>query len=328
MTATATAPSQRFNFTLGNVEARALAKLPKPALEKLEHLKDVETRMTALRNGLYESYNTARENFGAAQLALTRFDREYPAPTQIVDDGEGGTKRVEVPHPEREPLVAQVERFRNEMARITAQQGQANPGFSTKDILEWLAANPAKFVMAPAPKVAITGSLADTLASIRMKQSEAREALIEVQNAPATAQEAKARMRAEVAALAALGAPDINPLFYNHPVGWPAEILRVDGAGVHQYTSVATVKNAFALTVWLHSDAIVKRLEEDIDAAADETALSSQDREARITQLNTALLLLERQEEAIIIKIEMSGGAVTRTTTLPEILLGIERAKG
>jgi hypothetical protein len=319
--------SAQYSFSQPS-EVSALAKLPQSAIAKFEKLRALETRANALRSGLYEAYNVARENFGNAQRDLLKFDRQYGATVTVIKDG----KRVEEEQTGRAPLREQVERLKVEVARVAAEQKATNIGFSTSDIVAFLYSSSAEFVAVAPSRVAVEKgqSLSDCLAQIRARQSEVRDEIVSVENAPLTAPEAKEQLRAQIAAIAEKGQPDISGLLHGLPVAFPTEILTASGHVPNAVTVAANVKNAFAFSVWLHQDAIVRKLSEAIDAAAeasDAVPLNAVDRGAKLIALNKLLTTLLRSEESCICRIEEQGGAVQRTTRDPLILLGIEEKR-
>jgi hypothetical protein len=161
---------------------------------------------------------------------------------------------------------------------------------------------------------------------VRADQSTIQDQISSVESAPIPASEAKARMKSEIDAIAAKGAPDVNSLLHGGIISWPHELIISNAAGVAAVTVVADVKNSFAFNVWQNQDAIVARLTEAIDAAAeqsDQPALSAVDRSAQLLQLSNALTALRRSEEAIICRITDSGGVIQRVNVDPLVILEI-----
>lgn len=323
-------PSAAARFALTGTEAAAVARLPQSAMDKLEYLRDQEMRARALASGIYEAFRTNQDNLNDAKRTLAKFDKEWPPATQVVPDeslpldqfGQRPKKRIEVLRPERAEYAERVERLTAEMKRLQAAQADTNLGFTVAEILDWLTDQPAsaKFVAVPSPKIT-AANLLDALASTRSKADAVREQIDETRSAPATSDELKAQMRAQVVEAAEKGKVELS----GGAIRWPREIQV--SVNPHTGTSaVADINNAFALTVWLNQDQLIAKLEASIDATADNSrALSAQDRDARLAKLQPSLLALMHTEEAIIVKI---GSGVPRLSPLPEVLLGvgIERA--
>jgi len=314
-----------------NAANARLAALPKTAQQKFERLRQLETRMSALRDGLYDQQQRVREARDVAHLQLASFDRQMrpEATFEYKDDSATGTRtRVPVSFPERERIVQRIESYKAELARLVAEQTAANLGFSTADILDWLARSSAKYIAAPVPLVKINKgeSFADALKRTRDAQATLHNELAAVENAGRTVTETKAAMRAEVALLAEKGRPGIANLFHGGSIEWPSEVLVANGQ--HQYAVSTTIKDAFSLAVWAHRAAIVSQLDAEIERSGDDaTALSAEAQATRVAELQAALFQLQRHEEAIVERLESEGVQVRRTCVDPLILLGIEQPR-
>lgn len=316
--------SAQYSFSQPS-EVSALAKLPQSAIAKFEKLRALETRATALRDGLWNAIQTARENLSAAQRDLLNFDKRYGATVTVIKEG----KRIEEEQSGRAPLREQAERLQREVKRLNAENAATNLGFNIADLIAFLSGSNATFVPANLPKVVVEKgqSLSDCLAQIRARQSEVRDEIVSVENAPLPPQECKEHLRAQIAAIAENGQPDISGLLHGLPVAFPTELLISSGHVPAAMTVAANVKASFPFSVWLHQEAIIKKLSEMIDAAAeqnDQPPLNAVDRGAKLIALNKSLLSLQRSEEATIMRLEEQGGAVQRTCRDPMILLGIE----
>jgi hypothetical protein len=320
----ATAPvSAQYRYNFPNSEAAAIARLPKSAQAKLEHLRKIETRARVLRSGLFEEINVARDNYQAAVRDLARFDADNRLVEKIVEG-----KRVSVPDPGREELANWVEQKKAELQRLQSEQNLTNTGFAMADIIDWLiTSQSAKFIAVPAklPKI---DNLSAALQKNRDQQSALNDELIALETAPMTKAEAKAAMRAAVAALAKQ--PDVSGLFYDQQLSWPTAQLVAHGnstgkEGTGTVVTAATVRDSFGLFIWAHADAIVAKLDAEIERMGnDAAALSREDQAARIAEAQAKLLAAQRQQETIVETLEATGQQVTRTCHIPEVLLGIE----
>ena len=223
-----------------------------------------------------------------------------------------------------------VETSKAELARLSAEQEAANVGFSTANILDWLASQSTKFVAAPVPFIKL--SKGETLTDLMDRNREAQAAinteLATVQNAGRTITEAKSAMRAQVAGLAEKGRPDVANLFHGGAVVWPTEMFSAGGHGAHQYTVTATVNDALAFAAWANRAAIIAQLDAEIERAGDDTnALSAEAQATRVAELQASLLNLQRHEEAIAERLEGDGIPVRRICVDPVVLLGIEQLR-
>lgn len=336
MSATAPALSTRPNIkptaselpSNENAANARLKALPTSAQAKFERLRRAELRSRALIDGLLDEAERVRENLHITQRELAIFDRHWEPQFEIVQDEKTGTRtKVPVEYPERAALNERIEVAKVELQRLTDEQRAAHLGYSTVDLLDWLASQSAKFIAAPV-KLAKTDNLTDALKRNRDQQTIANNELLAVQNAGLTIAEAKAAMRAEVAAIVEKGRPDAYSLFHGNPIEWPTELFIANGAGVHQHTVAATVKDAFALAIWANADAVIAKLDTEIERMGDDASALSRDAQAaRIVECEANLLKLQRQEEAIVEALEVQGHQVRRICADPQILLGIERAK-
>jgi hypothetical protein len=189
MTVTAALSSQpaAFEATHNAPAADAhLKALPASARDKLERLRRIETRSRALIDGMLDELQRVRERRDDAVRALGRFDRDYKpeASFTVQDDG----KRVPTVFPERVALVERIENCKAELTRLAAEQEAANTGFSTANLLDWLASQSAKFITAPVSLLKLTRgeSLSDALAHNRVAQVTVQADLAIAQNAPPT----------------------------------------------------------------------------------------------------------------------------------------------
>ncbi len=313
-----------------NALAKRLRSLPQPAQAKYERMRRATIRAHAIIDGVRIEIERVREQRDAATRDLGIHDRRYPQGFKYEDTPEG-RRRVPAQDPERDALAAMIETSAAELKRLYAEQ-QAVVVPDIAGLTDWLLSQDpgAKFVpaAAPLPKLAKSETLAAALERILADQRRVEDELAAVRNAPRTIAEAKARMRDEVARLATRGRPEVHGLFHGEDIGWAKETIQSGGFGAHNIVVAAIVNDAFAFNVWLQHDAVVGALDEEIEARGDDSAaLSAQDQAARIAELEGALLLLHRQAEAVIDRLEGDGIAVRRTCTNPLVLLGIERAR-
>jgi hypothetical protein len=111
-------------------------------------------------------------------------------------------------------------------------------------------------------------------------------------------------VRAQVAALAQRGAPDVT-LLVEHgrdSVTWPMQNLQ---SAIHNADRAAVgftaAPNAVALFAWAFRDQLVAALDRAIDEEADdEHALDHGEREKREAEVLADLLMVERSEAALV----------------------------
>ncbi len=148
-----------------------------------------------------------------------------------------------------------------------------------------------------------------------------------VRSAPPPSSDVKAKMRAQVAALAERARPNyLGAIEAGHPIKFPelsvqSQVATPAGIGI-AYISAPDV---YGFLCWLHGDAIVARMESDIDELADdEGALSDEEKAQREKQILADILDIERTEEAIIEQLETSGAPIQRRDDAdPRAVLGL-----
>ncbi len=129
-----------------------------------------------------------------------------------------------------------------------------------------------------------------------------------------TSDEAKKLARTWVDRLAARGAPNVVRTIHNGESPRLVDAPR-DGAGIDVEGTLA----------WLHKAALVAALEREIDAQADDaSALTDEERAARLQRFKARLLGLEREEEALIaLAWSQSNMIARRPDADPRAVLGL-----
>lgn len=146
-----------------------------------------------------------------------------------------------------------------------------------------------------------------SLARVRQEIENIEKAWSEAQQAPMPIDEIKAELTATVDAIAARGAPSIDPRIRN---GDPAKI--------HHALRLETINGSKVgnggsdLFVWLMRDQIVDKLSALADAMTINGAMSDADREKLFSDLADRRLELERTEESIIVAAAREGMVIDR----------------
>jgi hypothetical protein len=155
-----------------------------------------------------------------------------------------------------------------------------------------------------------------------------RERIHAANSAPRPAKEIKAKVRAEVEALAARGAPGLYELLEGgNAIAWPMlQVLsRVE---TNQGPGIATAEtpDALALICWSFKSQLLSALDAEIERCADDGAAMTADQKAtKIGELEAALLERERVEEAITAAVIECGSKVARRADLdPRALMGVD----
>jgi hypothetical protein len=150
-------------------------------------------------------------------------------------------------------------------------------------------------------------SPAEEVVKIRKRIQKLDTELLGVLAAPLPKAELIQRATAEIDTIASKGAIVIRPTTRSHTPLRLADRLTIsttDRGGI--------VGDVGAFFTWLLRDAIVSTISSEIEAITFSGALSEESREAKLGELNTAKLELERAEEAVIQLAEKSGHAIPR----------------
>ena len=155
-------------------------------------------------------------------------------------------------------------------------------------------------------------SVLDQVENRRRRVRELRADLHRIASAPYPSSHVKAKMRSQVEALAARGAPDVSRLIeLDGPVEWPTQRVQSEVIAEQRALAFAQVPDTLALVAWLHRDALIKKLDEEIASEADDkAALTHQARRERTDELNLDLLAVERDESALVWQAQAQGALI------------------
>ncbi|RWI90527.1 MAG: hypothetical protein EOR22_23580 [Mesorhizobium sp.] len=176
-----------------------------------------------------------------------------------------------------------------------------------------------------APKLRKGETAIAAIERIRSERAALLADLSELQGRPITAAAAKARLRAEIAALASAGRPSVLSLAdHGEPVGWKHTRLELRrSADMQGYVTGLSI-DALGLIAWAFGDELIALLDAEIDATDTSAGISDEDRGAAEFQITASLQSLEREEEALIEMAEAQGQMVERRADAdPAAVLGI-----
>jgi hypothetical protein len=172
----------------------------------------------------------------------------------------------------------------------------------------------------------------DAVERLRRRLEELRADLRQVGCAPITSAEAKAKVRAEVEALAARG-PDVYGVIERRHGGvdWPTTLARVDAfrdGRADPDKPLVRVFDSLGLLAWLAKDPLISAIEAEIDRRADDAAaLTEEQRASRVADIRQELLAVERDEESLITLLNRTGGDIARRPDADaRAVLGVEIA--
>jgi hypothetical protein len=110
-------------------------------------------------------------------------------------------------------------------------------------------------------------------------------------------------MREQIEALAQQGAPAVSNLIeHDREIAWPTQMLRSEVHNTEvRSVAFAEVHCVLPVLAWLHKDALIARLDAEIDAEADDpAALSHTEREKRESEVQQDQLATEFSEAALV----------------------------
>ena len=155
-----------------------------------------------------------------------------------------------------------------------------------------------------------------------------RADLHRIQSAPYPSSHARAKIRAEVEALAVQGQPVVgNVLEHDGAVVWPTQSVRSRVFAEQRALAFSELPNAVALIAWLCKDLLLNRLDAEVTAEADDkNARSVQAREQAAAAVRADLLAVERDESYFVHAAQAQGSAACehRADCSPLALLNIQ----
>jgi hypothetical protein len=169
--------------------------------------------------------------------------------------------------------------------------------------------------------------LLDAISNRRRRVREIKATLHRIGSAPYPSAHAKTQMRAQIEALAMLGAPDVSNLIeHDRQIVWPTQRVQSQVVGTATPSlAFAEMDAAIPLLVWLNKDALIKRLDAKIDAEADpKAALSHEARQQQEAEVMGDLLACERDEAALVWQAQSQNLPVEHRGDInPVALLGV-----
>jgi hypothetical protein len=167
----------------------------------------------------------------------------------------------------------------------------------------------------------------DAVERFRRRGRELKADLHRIASAAYPSAYCKQRMREMVEALAQRGAPSVSRLVeLDSPVEFQTQNQKSTVLAEQRLLAFAEVPDTLALVAWLHKDALIKRLDAEIDAEADDgAALSHEAREKAESEVMGDLLAVERDEAALTWSaIEQGLPVEFRPDISPLALLGVQ----
>jgi hypothetical protein len=296
-------------------------ELPPEAAEKLRQLRAANEDSNAVLRELNGRKNTAIEVRTGAEVRLKQLQQQLATLPGMGDRTE---------HPSVSQANAAVEAAAREIAqldtRLAALRAQQWRGLSGLE--QWLIGLPAGPIEMHTEQVELPklkpGGIAAAIETARANIARITADIHETRSAPLPSIVVKQRARDELAALAEQGRVDVLPAIEaGRPLAWPtietnAELRGqavIAEGGIAPLAGFAVVNGSHvpALMAWLFHDALIEKLEQEIDELADdENALTAEERAQREAMLSAEGLRAERIEEALIMAAEAGGQQIMR----------------
>lgn len=292
--------------------------LPKASLEKLARLELELADLTSLTSSTVTRLRDLEEQTLVAE--------QYLADAVRADN-----QTAQRQHQAKiDGLMAQRQALSPILAERNARAGEVTAIFvKLRAWAEKLSAG-TRLAEAVAPDVGSKPVTVERIMAVRAEIEALEDERAAVTNAPPAAAELKAKIKDSVAAL--IKSPDCPR---------PDMSRFIAGKGPikppylkNQYGNVGHVlfegdSNVFGLLAWLDPDRLITRLCDEVDASGNDTKteMADADRASRLSEIETEILALDRQEEALIEGAKAAGHDIRRRSSAsPLALLGIEFA--
>ena len=287
-----------------------------------------------------ERLRTLRQRFNDMNVLVPKFQEIKEASDALVvaeqrlarlqaPRSEGGFGYHETDARVREQLK-QVTKLSDEFKRINERREARSASWTSVSLVvsaceTWLRdGRPGGTTLAdfdgPEPKLIKSETIVDGIERLRRRCREIKAAIHTIESAPFPSVNAKQKMRAQIEALAQIGQPDVSDLIENdRPVTFPMQRVQSDVVGIEMTAfAFAQVPDTVAMFAWLHKDAIIKKLDAEIDAVADDAAaLSSEERAKRLAEAQGDLLSVERDESCVGVASDRAKACRSSTAPTP-----------
>jgi hypothetical protein len=170
--------------------------------------------------------------------------------------------------------------------------------------------------------------LLEQIENRRRRGRELRADLHRIRSAPFPSSYCKQRMREQVRELAMQGEPVVSDLIENdRKIVWPTQRVQSTVYNTEVPSiAFAALEAATPLLIWLHAEAVIKRLDAEIDAEADDkAALSHEARQQQEAEVMGDLLACERSEAALVwLGMEQKLPVEHRADCAPQAILQVQ----
>jgi hypothetical protein len=152
------------------------------------------------------------------------------------------------------------------------------------------------------PQLVKNETILDGIERLRLRGRELKANLHTIRSAPYPSAHVRAKIRAEVLAMAEAAAPVVSDVVeHDRSIVWPTRSVRAEILSERPTFAATEVHDALGLFAWLHKDALIAALDKLVTEESDDAAaLSHVEREKREAEVLGDLLDIERQEATLI----------------------------
>lgn len=304
-----------------------LGRLPEPARSKYIRLRQSADDSAALAREASDRRNELRPDLQSLQTeldGLRRVNLYTGTPVASAERLEGVRTALLRLRREAERLDDLVEQRGSEHQRRRALVEHISRVFAD------VSASEIQMYEGAAPRLKRPETAGQAVERTRSEMQALDAERAQVAAAPIPSAAAKLKAKADVVRLIARGKPDVSGLVSGRSdaVGWVTlnAVSYPTPQGVFGLGEVEVpMLDGGALLAWLAPEALLERLYAEIDSASDDTnALTAEQRNERLADLDRRRLDLERQEEHWLDKAEHDGLVIERRSDAsPLAVLGV-----
>ncbi|MBB4369120.1 hypothetical protein GGD63_001908 [Bradyrhizobium sp. cir1] len=306
--------------------------LPEPAAERLHRLRQEREEAAILGRATFEQWQSLHEEAQRRRSRIAQLRAPRGVGIGLTEPGfnlDDDDPRVTV---ERAALTKQ----EAELARLKKLQDQHGARLRILSTLvsqveNWIKATPSGTTIGMHPidvQLKKGENPADAVARLQHRSRELEADRQRIITAPWPSHLAKERMRQQIAVMAESGRPRADQLVdFGEPVRFatrsiPARVLNVAPEAIAFFE----IPDALGLLAWLHQDELIRRLDAEIDATADDAnALDADQRRQAEAEILADRLIIEREEAELCWRQAADGGPILHRPDLdPQALLGVK----
>ncbi len=312
-------------------------RIPKPVKEKLRRLRRARDDAWLVWRAIADERQAAWEAKRAAEARLKILTGGRPDSAWYGFAQHASFQRLSDDDPQVTVALAKLEDAKANIERLNplvdARSHQSSQiGRLVSSVENYLAEglrgvrDTIKLYQGPAPLPHKGENPVDAVERCRRRLRELDADRHRVASAPWPSAEAKRRARTEIDELAERGQPSALPLVESKdgPIRW-AERSYSDVLIGDRLVSAVGDPQALPLLFWLHRDAIISKIEQQIDEIADDSsALTKEQRTEQIGEIDRDRLAVQREEEHWI-GVAVDGGmtSLRRPDADPRAVLGL-----